>query len=580
MFDEITISDLGVIGEARIQLHPGLTVLTGETGAGKTMVLTALNLLLGGKADPATVRIGAESAVVEGRIVVPSDSPVAARAQEAGAALDDDGSLLLVRTVGAGSDGSPGRSRAYLGGRSVPQSVLAELADSLITVHGQMDQTRLRSAAHQRDALDAYAGQAHGGLLDDYRSAWADRAEVQARIDELTSRGQELAREAELLRLGLAEVERIDPQPGEDQALTAEIERLSHAEDLRQAAAGAHQVLVGEEDAGSDMSASGAVEQARRLLETGGGHDPQLTALRDRVAEAGYLLADAATELSSYLQDLQADPARLEQALGRRAELVGLTRSYGSDIDAVLGWARESAERLAQIDGGEDRLSALHEQRDGLDERLRTLAGQIGAARREAAGRLARTVSDELSGLAMAGSQLEVRVTDAGELGPHGGDSVEMLLVAHAGAPARPLGKGASGGELSRVMLALEVALATSPDQGEDRPGTFVFDEVDAGVGGRAATEVGRRLSALATGAQVLVVTHLAQVAAFADRHLVVTKSRSAAQDGTDVVTASDVRAVSGEDRVGELARMLSGDDSPAARAHAAELLVQRNMAR
>jgi DNA repair protein RecN (Recombination protein N) len=580
VFDEITISDLGVIGEARIQLHPGLTVLTGETGAGKTMVLTALNLLLGGKADPATVRIGAESAVVEGRIVVPADSTVAERAAEAGGALDDDGSLLLVRTVGAGTDGSPGRSRAYLGGRSVPQSVLAELADSLITVHGQMDQTRLRSAAHQRDALDAYAGQAHGGLLDDYRAAWAERGQVQAQIDDLTSRKQELAREAELLRLGLAEVERIDPQPGEDVALTAEIERLSHAEDLRVAAAGAHQILMGEEDATADLSATGAVEQARRQLESGGGHDPKLIELRDRVAEAGYLLADAATELSGYLQDLQADPARLDQALGRRAELVGLTRSYGEDIEAVLRWSQESSERLLQIDGGEDRLTALHEQRDGLDRRLADLAGRIGAARREAAGRLADTVSEELAGLAMAGALLEVRVADAGELGPHGGDSVEMLLVPHAGAPARPLGKGASGGELSRVMLALEVALATSPDQGDDRPGTFVFDEVDAGVGGRAATEVGRRLSALATGAQVLVVTHLAQVAAFADRHLVVTKTRGGADGSAEVVTASDVRAVEGDDRVDELARMLSGDDSPAARAHAAELLVQRNMAR
>ncbi|MEV7971548.1 DNA repair protein RecN [Cellulomonas sp. NPDC089187] len=580
MFDEITISDLGVIGEARIQLHPGLTVLTGETGAGKTMVLTALNLLLGGKADPATVRIGAESAVVEGRVIVPADSAVASRAQEAGAVLDDDGSLLLVRTVGAGTDGTPGRSRAYLGGRSVPQAVLAELADGLITVHGQMDQTRLRSAAHQRDALDAYAGQAHGELLDEYRQAWAERARVQAEIDDLRSRRQEMAREAELLRLGLAEVERIDPQPGEDVALAAEIERLSHAEDLRVAAAGAHQILMGEEDATTDVSATGAVEQARRLLESGGEHDAQLAQLRDRVAEAGYLLADAATELSSYLQDLQADPARLDQALSRRADLVGLTRSYGEDIEAVLRWSSESATRLLAIDGGDDHLAALAEQRDGLDRRLAELAASLGAARREAAGRLAATVTEELAGLAMAGAVVEVRVEDAGELGPHGGDSVEMLLVPHPGAPARPLGKGASGGELSRVMLALEVALATSPDQGDDRPGTFVFDEVDAGVGGRAATEVGRRLSALATGAQVLVVTHLAQVAAFADRHLVVTKSRGGADGEQDVITASDVREVDGEDRIGELARMLSGDDSPAARAHAAELLVQRNMAR
>jgi DNA repair protein RecN (Recombination protein N) len=293
------------------------------------------------------------------------------------------------------------------------------------------------------------------------------------------------------------------------------------------------------------------------------------------VREAGYLLADVATELASYLQDLQADPLRLEAAQARRAELATLTRSYGEDVAAVLRWADEGSRRLLEIDGGDERLAALGAQRAALDAEIAELAGTIGGARRDAAARLAETVSAELAGLAMAGASLEVRVDDAPEPGPHGGDLVEMLLVAHRGAPARPLGKGASGGELSRVMLALEVALATSPDAGEHRPGTFVFDEVDAGVGGRAATEVGRRLAVLAQGAQVLVVTHLAQVAAFADRHLVVTKTRG------DVVTASDVREVAGEDRVRELARMLSGqEDSGTARAHAAELLEAADVAR
>lgn len=579
MFEEITISDLGVITGAQIRLHPGLTVLTGETGAGKTMVLTGLNLLLGGKADPATVRRGAATAVVEGRVVVPQDSRVRGRAEEAGASLDDDGGLVLVRTVAAPTDGSPGRSRAHLGGRSVPQAVLGELADSLITVHGQADQTRLRSPAHQREALDAFAGAAHGALLAEYREAWSERNRAQAALDDLTARRQELAREAELLRLGLAEVQRVAPQPGEDTALAQEVERLSHAEDLRSAATVAHAALVGsDEGAGDDTGAAGAIEHARRLLDQAGGHDTRLAELRGRVAEAGYLVADVATELSSYLQDLQADPARLDAAQARRAELATLTRSYGADVAEVLRWADENARRLLEIDDGDARLADLTERRDRLDAELRALAGRISAARRDAAGRLAEVVSEELAGLAMAGASLEVRVDDAPELGPHGGDVVEMLLVPHAGAPARPLGKGASGGELSRVMLALEVALATSPDAGEDRPGTFVFDEVDAGVGGRAATEVGRRLASLARNAQVLVVTHLAQVAAFADRHLVVTKSR--AGDG-DVVTASDVREVVGEDRVRELARMLSGqEDSDTARAHAAELLEQGTVAR
>ncbi|MEN1973785.1 DNA repair protein RecN [Cellulomonas olei] len=576
MFEEISISDLGVITGAQVRLHPGLTVLSGETGAGKTMVLTGLDLLLGGKADPATVRTGAAQAVVEGRVLVAAGSPVLARAQEAGAALDDDGGLVLVRTVTAPTEDAPGRSRAHLGGRSVPQAVLGELAEHLVTVHGQQDQARLRSPAHQREALDAFAGAAHQELLGRYREAWAERARLQATIDDLTARRQDLAREAELLRLGLAEVERVDPQPGEDVQLAAEIERLEHAEDLRAAASGAHAALVGDDDAVDDAAtAAGAVEHARRLLDGAGAHDGRLAELRDRVAEAGYLLADAATELSSYLQDLQADPLRLDTAQARRAELASLTRSYGEDVEAVLRWADEGGRRLLEIGDGDERVTALAGQRDALDARLADLARRVGEARREAGARLAESVSAELAGLAMAGASLEVRVEPASELGPHGGDVVEMLLVAHAGAPARPLGRGASGGELSRVMLALEVALATSPDQGEHRPGTFVFDEVDAGVGGRAATEVGRRLAALARNSQVLVVTHLAQVAAFADRHLVVTKSRDGA------VTASDVREVTGDDRVRELARMLSGqEDSDAARAHAAELLEQGSVAR
>ncbi len=572
MIEEITISDLGVIGRAHIALHPGLTVLSGETGAGKTMVLTGLNLLLGGKADPATVRRGAATAVVEGRVLVPATSAVLARALEAGAEVDDGGELLIVRTVTATTGDAPGRSRAHLGGRSVPQSVLAELADDLVTVHGQADQARLRSPAHQRQALDAFAGAAHAGVLGRYRAAWSEREAVVAELAELTERGQDRAREAELLRLGLAEVERVDPRPGEDVELAAEIERLAHAEDLRAAAAGAHTALVGDDqDLATDTSAATTVEHARRLLEQSGGHDARLAELATRVAEAGYLLTDAATDLSSYLQDLQADPARLDAAQARRAELATLTRSYGATIAEVLAWADASSRRLLALDGGDERLADLTRRRDELAALLHDLAGALTVERRSAAALLGGTVSEELAGLAMAGAQLVVEVHDAGELGPHGGDRVEMLLVPHAGAPARPLGKGASGGELSRVMLAIEVALATSPAAGSEAPGTFVFDEVDAGVGGKAALEVGRRLAALARGSQVLVVTHLAQVAAFADRHLVVTKSQA---DGVDVVTASDVRTVEGEDRLRELARMLSGqEDSAAARTHAAELL-------
>ncbi|WP_273651378.1 DNA repair protein RecN [Cellulomonas fimi] len=571
MIEEIRIDNLGVITRAHVELGPGLTVLTGETGAGKTMVLTALSLLLGGKADPATVRRGASSAAVEGRVLLPADAPAVERAAEAGAELDDDGSLLLVRTVGAGSDGVAGRSRAYVGGRSVPQAVLADLAEALVTVHGQADQARLRSPAHQRDALDAFVGEAHRDTLTRYRAAWTERTRVADELDDLVARTQERAREAELLRLGLAEVERVDPQPGEDVALAEESDRLSHAEDLRAAASGAHEVLAGDADAAGDTpAATEVVDRAKRLLEQAGGHDQALAALATRVAEAGYLLADVAAELSSYLEDLQADPLRLEAVQQRRAELAQLTRSYGSDVAQVLDWAEDAGRRLLDLDGGDQRLDDLRERVRALDEEIAGLAADLTKGRTEAASRLAAAVSEELAGLAMAGAELQVAVEPA-EPGPYGADRVEMLLVPHAGAPARPLGKGASGGELSRVMLALEVTLATAPDSGATRPGTFVFDEVDAGVGGRAAIEVGRRLADVARTAQVLVVTHLAQVAAFADRHLVVTKSTA---DGVDVVTESDVRLVTDEARVRELARMLSGqDDSQAARTHAAELL-------
>ncbi|MCG2797885.1 MAG: DNA repair protein RecN [Cellulomonas sp.] len=567
MISELRIADLGVIADAQVQLHPGLTVLTGETGAGKTMVLTALRLLLGGRADAALVRPQAASASVEGRVELPAGAAALTLAQDAGAQLDDDGSLLLVRTVTAGTDGGPGRSRAYLGGRSVPQAVLAELASSIVTVHGQADQARLRSPARQREALDAFCGVAHAELLAEHRELWAARSQVSTELADLVTRATERAREAELLRLGLAEVERIAPTPREDVALVELVERLSHAEDLRSAAVLAHEALAGDDEA--RPGAGLAVDSALRALQHAAVHDPTLGPLATRVAEIGYLLADAATDLSGYLDGVQADPQGLERAQQRRAELATLTRAYGSDVDQVLAWAGEAGLRLAELDGGQDTIDLLAARLADLDRAVAQAQSRISEGRRAGAQRLAQAVTAELAGLAMAGAHLELAVRPA-EPSAHGADEVEMLLVAHPGAPALPLARSASGGELSRVMLALEVSLAGATATGAAGT-TFVFDEVDAGVGGRAALEVGRRLAALAATAQVLVVTHLAQVAAFADRHLVVTKSTS---DGAEVVTASGVRVVDGPQRVAELARMLSGQETSAtALAHAAELL-------
>ena len=565
VIEEIRISDLGVIGSAHVPLGPGLTALTGETGAGKTMVLTGLTLLLGGRADPAAVRVGSTQASAEGRFVVDPSSAVAERAREAGGMVDEDGSLLVVRTVAAA-----GRSRAVLGGRSVPQGLLAEIAEDLVTVHGQQDQARLRSPRRQREALDAFAGAQHQQTLARYREVWAERQRLRAELEDRAVHAQERAREAELLRIGMAEVERVGPQPGEDHELAAEQERLAHAEDLRTAAATAHDALAGD-DGGQVPGAAVAVDQARRALDQVAQHDAALQDVATRVAEIGYLLGDAAVELAGYAEGVQSDPARLEAVHRRRADLAALARQHGGSVDDVLVWAERASLRLLELDDGSGSAGALTARLGAVESELVQLAESVTAERTAAAAALGAAVTEELTGLAMASAQLEIRVTPGDELGPWGAEEVEMLLVAHAGAPARPLGQGASGGELSRVMLAIEVALATAPGSRASHPPTFVFDEVDAGVGGKAAVEVGRRLAELAQLAQVVVVTHLAQVAAFADRHLVVTKSEDG---GAEVVTASDVRVVEGPERVAELARMLSGqEDSATALQHAAELL-------
>ncbi len=561
MIEEIRIENLGVIAGARVELGPGLTAITGETGAGKTMLLTGLGLLLGGRADAAVVRTGASAAAAEGVFVVAADAPAAERAVEAGAELDD-GRLTALRTVA-----SAGRSRAFLGGRTVPQSVLAELAEHLVTVHGQADQVRLRSSARQRAALDAFAGPEHARLLEDYRAAWTERQRLAAELADLVGSAQERTREAELLQIGLAEVERIDPQPGEDLELAHEAERLGHAEDLRQAAQAAHDALMGTDDAQAPPGAAALADIARRGLEAVARHDEALDALARRLAEIGYVVADLGADLARYADEVQADPGRLAAVQERRAALVTLTRAHGGTVDDVLAWSSTAGLRLLELEQGEDRVSVVRARLEELTADLQGLADQVTAGRTEAADRLAAAVTAELAGLAMASAAFSVRLAPLAEPGPWGAEDVEMLLAAHAGAPALPLGQGASGGELSRVMLAIEVALATAPTA--TRPPTFVFDEVDAGVGGRAAVEVGRRLAELARGgSQVLVVTHLAQVAAFADRHVVVSKAEG------DVVTTTDVRVVAGDERVSELARMLSGqEDSATALQHAAELL-------
>ncbi|WP_069887029.1 DNA repair protein RecN [Streptomyces luteocolor] len=566
------IRSLGVIDDAVVELSPGFTAVTGETGAGKTMVVTSLGLLLGGRADPALVRIGAKSAVVEGRVSVPADASAAVRAEEAGAELDD-GALLISRTVSA-----EGRSRAHLGGRSVPVGLLSELADDLVAVHGQTDQQGLLKPARQRGALDRYAGDAVAVPLAKYTAAYRRLRAVTVEVEEITTRARERAQEADLLRFGLDEIAGVEPRAGEDVELAAEAERLGHAEALASAATSAHAALAGNPEDPEGVDASTLVAGASRALEAVRSHDPALSALADRLGEIGILLGDVAGELAGYADDLDADPLRLAAVEERRAALTQLTRKYGADIDAVLAWAEEGAARLTELDGDDERLAELTGERDALRAELAGLAQALTEARQEAASRFAAAVTEELASLAMPHARVSIAISctevpeggDGVEVGgrtvaygPAGVDEVELLLAPHPGAPPRPIAKGASGGELSRVMLAVEVVFA-----GTDPVPTYLFDEVDAGVGGKAAVEIGRRLARLAKSAQVVVVTHLPQVAAFADRQLLVEKTN----DG--MVTRSGVQVLEGEDRVRELSRMLAGqEDSETARAHAEELL-------
>ncbi|MGW9173551.1 DNA repair protein RecN [Streptomyces decoyicus] len=566
------IRSLGVIDDAVVELSPGFTAVTGETGAGKTMVVTSLGLLLGGRADPALVRIGAKSAVVEGRISVGPQTPAAVRAEEAGAELDD-GALLISRTLSA-----EGRSRAHVGGRSVPVGLLAELADDLVAVHGQTDQQGLLRPARQRQALDRYAGDTVAVPLAKYTAAHRRLRAVATELDELTTRARERSQEADLLRFGLDEIAEAEPQPGEDTELAAEAERLGHAEALASAATAAHAALAGNPEDPEGIDATTLVAGAHRALEAVRSHDQELSALAERLGEIGILMADVAGELASYADGLDADPLRLAAVEERRAALNHLTRKYGQDIAAVLAWSEESAGRLAELDGDDDRIGELAAERDALRAELGELAQTLTDARTASAQRFADAVTAELAELAMPHARVtvEIRQTEVPEdadgievggrtvaYGPAGADEVELLLAPHPGAPPRPIAKGASGGELSRVMLAVEVVFA-----GSDPVPTYLFDEVDAGVGGKAAVEVGRRLARLAKSAQVVVVTHLPQVAAFADRQLLVAKTN----DGS--VTRSGVKVLEGEERVRELSRMLAGqEDSETARAHAEELL-------
>ena len=574
MLAEIRIDCLGAISSATAEFDRGLTVLTGETGTGKTMVVTGLHLLGGGRADATRIRSGADRAAVEGRF---STGDVAAATaagideilESAGAERDEDGSIIALRTVSR-----DGPSRAYLGGRSVPAKSLAAVTTGLLTVHGQNDQLRLMRPDEQRAALDRFAGVQTN--LERYRKLRDEWLIARRDLADRTERAREMAQEADRLKFALTEIDGVDPVPGEDDALVDQIRRLSELDAVREAAAGARTALSGSDEepsAGQSRCATDDLARAAALLESSG--DALLVGLAGQITEALSVAGEAARELNRFLAELPSDASALEQKLSRQSELRSLTRKYAADVDGVLAWAAESRRKLAQLDVSEEALTGLARRVSEAEGMVAAAAAELSAARTEAARGLAEAVTAELSGLAMAGADFSVAVSpmtaredDAAPLplptgevvhaGGDGVDQVEFGFAASAGS-VLPLSKSASGGELSRVMLALEVVLAAS-----DTGTTMVFDEVDAGVGGRAAVQIGRRLARLARTHQVIVVTHLPQVAAYADTHLLV--------EGAG--PASEVHRLDDEQRVAELARMLAGlGESDTARAHARELL-------
>ncbi len=577
MLAEIRIQALGAISAANAEFDRGLTVLTGETGTGKTMVVTGLHLLGGARADANRVRSGAEKAVVEGRFTTTElDAAVTAQIDDildsSGSERDDDGSVIALRSVSR-----EGPSRAYLGGRSVPAKSLSTFTTQLLTLHGQNDQLRLMRPDEQRGALDRYADV--DAKLARYRAVRQEWLAARRDLTERTERARDLAQEADRLQFALNEIDTVDPQPGEDEALVADIRRLSELDAVRDGAATARAALSGvldDADGGTEVSASSAIGAAVSALESC--DDAALQALGRQLTEALTVVGDVSREIGAFLSELPTDASALETKLARQAELRSLTRKYAADVDGVLSWAAESRSRLAQLDVSEETLAALAAQVDELAAKVAKAAADLTAVRTKAAKGLAKAVTAELAGLAMANAEFTITVSslparedDTAPLtlakgqrvhaGSHGVDLVEFGFTAHKGGGVLPLGKSASGGELSRVMLALEVVLSASAEGT-----TMVFDEVDAGVGGRAAVQIGRRLARLARTHQVIVVTHLPQVAAYADTHLVVAP---VGKNGT-----SSVHRLGDEDRVAELARMLAGlGESDTGRAHAKELL-------
>ena len=555
--EEITIRSIGVIDQSTLEISKGLTVLTGETGAGKTMILTALNLILGGKADSALVRKGSERLVASGRFTIPKASEYLFED-----VLVEDGELILTRTVA-----SDGKSKATTNGVSATASTLTTVGENLVEVHGQAANQNITKSSRQRELVDRF-GQIS---LVDYKSALGEYHELKDRISALKKSIAQKDKELSELREFANAFKKLNPSVNELVEIDGEIARLSSVEEFRLATAQAISAIE-DEEAGSLTS----LGVARRALEAARGKDPLLEGIYQQLSESFFLLDDAQSALNSYQSKLEADPVRLDFLHARKADINTLIKKFGGsgsheqELTELALRYKNSADAIADLEGGDQRLQELEKQLSGHKKVLLSAAQSLSDSRAKAAVQLSKLVTAEIQQLSMPHASFVAQVDSADYAAPkesdfaaHGCDDIAMFIQGHKDAPLVALAKGASGGEMSRVMLALEVVIATTHPIG-----TYVFDEVDAGVGGKAAIEVGKRLHQLAQHAQVIVVTHLPQVAAWADSHFVVTKNN----DGT--VSQSDVRMVAGEERIEEIARMLAGlENSSSAREHATELL-------
>ncbi len=540
MLRELHISGLGVIDDLDLEVDPGLTVLTGETGAGKTMVTVGLSLALGARGSASLVRSGAKAARVQARFDAPADA----------GGWAEDGEVILARTVGA-----DGKSAARIGGQIATASALAELGASLVEVHGQHQAQRLLATSTQTAFLDRSAGDAHLVALAAYREVFERLRDARIATERLREAARDRERELDLLAYQVREIEAIAPQPGETDALEAEEARLSHVERLIEETGSAEVVLVGDEGAADALGAAANAAEAAASM------DPAAAGMAERARALAAEAAELARDLRDYREALAADPERLEEVRGRVQALNTLHRKYGETDADVLGFLADASGRLATLTTADDRLAELAAEVEVLEEEAARRAATVSRARREAAPALATAIGAELEELGMPGAVLEVTLEALAEPGPAGAERVELRLSAGPGQSALPLAKAASGGELSRTMLACRSVLADL----DDVP-TLVFDEVDAGIGGRAGLAVGRRLARLARDRQVLVVTHLPQIACFADRHVRVSKEAGTAM----------IEALEDHERVVELSRMLAGlDGSEAAEGHAEELLIE-----